>query len=85
MKGRLKVSVERTGYEAPLHILIEVAIYAIIAVIACALFSGSCDLCAAMIPPLVQGVPMFAIAGFAVSISLAIYSIKKLVKIARRL
>ena len=85
VKGRLKVSVERTGYEAPLHILIEVVIYAIIAVFACVLFSGSCDLCAAMIPPLVRGVPMFAIAGFAVSISLAIYSIKKLVKIARRL
>ena len=85
VKGRLKVSVERTGYEAPLHILIEVVIYAIIAVFACVLFSGSCDLFAAMIPPLVQGVPMFAIAGFAVSISLAIYSIKKLVKIARRL
>ncbi len=85
VKGRLKVSVERTGYEAPLHILIDVVINVIIAVFACVLFSGSCDLCAARIPPLVQGVPMFAIAGFAVSISLAIYSIKKLIKVARRL
>jgi hypothetical protein len=38
-----------------------------------------------MIPPLVNGVPLFSIVGFAVAIALSIFSIQKLIKIARKL
>ena len=85
VKGRLKVSVESTGNEKTLHVVVDVIINVLLAVFASVLFSGSCQLCTAMIPPLINGVPMFSIAGFAVSIALSIFSIQKLIKIARRL
>ena len=85
VKGRLKISFELTGYEEPLHVLIEVIINVLLAIFSCVLFSGSCTICAASIPPLIRGVPLFAVAGFAVSIALAIYSVKKLVKAASKL
>lgn len=84
VKGRLKIGFEVTGYEEPLHALIDVIINIVLALFACVLFSGSCRLCSAAIPPLIDGVPLFALAGFAVSIALAIYSVKKLVKIAQK-
>ena len=84
VKGRLKIGFEITGYEEPLHALIDVIINIVLALFACVLFSGSCRLCSAAIPPLIDGVPLFALAGFAVSIALAIYSVKKLVKIAQK-
>ena len=82
VKGRLKISFELTGYEEPLHKLIEVIINIVLAIFACVLFSGSCRLCTSSIPPLIDGVPLFALAGFAVSVALAIYSVKKLIKAA---
>ena len=85
VKGRLKVSVESTGNEKTLHVVVDVIINVLLAVFASVLFSGSCQLATAMIPPLINGVPMFSIAGFAVSIALSIFSIQKLIKIARRL
>ena len=84
VKGRLKVSVEPAGYEEPFRVLIEVIIHVLLAIFACVLFSGSCTLCTTSMPPLIDGVPLFALAGFAVSIALAIYSIKKLLKAAGR-
>ena len=85
VKGRLKVSVETTGIEKTLHVVIEVIINVLLAIFACVLFNGSCQLCTAMIPPLINGVPLFSIVGFAVTIALAIYSIQKLIRIARKL
>ena len=85
VKGRLKVSFEQTGNEKTLHVMIEVIINVLLAIFACVLFNGSCQLCAVMIPPLINGVPLFSIVGFAVTIALAIYSIQKLIKIARKL
>ena len=82
VKGRLKISFELTGYEEPFHVLIEVITNVIMALFACVLFNGSCMICTASIPPMVNGVPLFAVAGFVVSIALAIYSVKKLVKAA---
>ena len=82
VKGRLKISFELTGYEEPFHVLIEVITNVILAIFACVLFNGSCTICTASIPPMVNGVPLFAVAGFVVSIALAIYSIQKLVKAA---
>ena len=85
VKGRLKVNLEPTGIEKTMHVVIDVIINVLLAIFACVLFSGSCQLAAAMIPPLVNGVPLFSIAGFAVAIALSICSIQKLIKIARRL
>ena len=85
VKGRLKVSFEQTGNEKTLHVMIEVIINVLLAIFACVLFNGSCQLCAVMVPPLINGVPLFSIVGFAVTIALAIYSIQKLIKIARKL
>ena len=82
VKGRLKISFELTGYEEPFHVLIDVIKNVVLAVFACVLFSGSCSLCTAAIPPLVDGISLFALAGFAVSIALAVYSVKKLIKAA---
>ena len=82
VKGRLKITFEMAGFEEPLRMLVELVKNVMLAVFACVLFSGSCRLCDSSIPPMIDGVPMFAIAGFAVSIALAIYSIKKLIKAA---
>ena len=82
VKGRLKISFELTGYEEPFRVLIGVITNVLIAIFACVIFSGSCRVYTASMPPLVDGVPLFAVAGFAVSIALAIYAIKKLIKAA---
>ena len=82
VKGRLKIGFEVTGYEEPLHVLINVIKNVMLAIFACVLFSGSCMLYSAQVTPMVDGMPLFALIGFAVSIALAIYSIKKLVKAA---
>ncbi len=82
VKGRTKVSFELTGYEEPLHKLIVVIKNVVIAIFACVLFSGSCSLYSAQVPPMVDGVPLFSLVGFALSIALAVYSVKKLIKAA---
>ena len=84
VKGRLKISFELAGYEEPFRVLIEVITNVLIAIFACVIFSGSCRVYAAAMPPLIDGVPLFALAGFAVSIALAVYAIKKLIKAARK-
>ena len=82
VKGRLKISFELTGYEEPFQVLIDVITNVVLAIFACVLFSGSCRLYSAQVPPLVDGVPLFSLAGFAMSVALAIYSVKKLIKAA---
>ena len=82
VKGRLKITFELAGYEEPLQKLIDVIINVLYAIFACVLFSGSCRLCTVPIPPMIDGIPLFALAGFAVSIALAVYSVKKLIKAA---
>ena len=82
VKGRLKISFELTGYEDPFRVLIDVITNVVLAIFACVLFSGSCRICAAGIPPLVDGISLFALAGFAFSIALAVYSVKNLIKAA---
>ena len=80
VKGRLKISFELTGYEEPFQVLIDVIKNVVIAIFACVMFSGSCRLYSAQVPPLVDGIPLFSLAGFALSVALAVYSVKKLVK-----
>ena len=82
VKGRMKISFELTGYEELLHVLIDVIKNIVLAVFACVLFSGSCRLYSAAVPPLIDGIPLFALAGFALSVALAIYSVKNLIKAA---
>ena len=64
--------------------LIDVIKNVVLAIFACVVFSGSCMLYSAQVPPMVDGMPLFALIGFAVSIALAIYSVKKLVKAAEK-
>ena len=85
VKGRLKVSIEPTGYEEPLRVLVDVIKNIVLAIFACVIFSGSCRLYSVSAPPLIDGVPLFALAGFAISIALAIYSVKKMIKAAEKL
>ena len=80
--GRTKGSFELTGYEEPLQKVIDVIKNVVIAIFACVLFSGSCSLYSAQVPPMVDGVPLFSRVGFALSIALAVYSVKKLIKAA---
>ena len=82
VKGRTKVSFELTGYEEPLQKVIDVIKNVVIAIFACVLFSGSCSLYSARVEPMIDGVPLFALIGFALSIALAVYSMKKLIKAA---
>ena len=82
VKGRLKIGFELTGYEEPLHVLIEVITNVLIAIFACVIFSGSCRVYTASLPPLIDGIPLFSLAGFAVSIALAVYAVRKLMKAA---
>ena len=84
VKGRLKLNYEITGYEEPLHVLIDVIKNVMLAIFACVVFSGSCRLYSASVPPLVDGMPLFSMIGFAVSIALAIYSVKRLIKAANK-
>ena len=85
VKGRLRVNVELTGYEDPFHVLIDVIINVVLALFACVLFSGSCSLYSASVEPMVDGIPLFSLIGFAVSIALAVFSVRRLIKAARRL
>lgn len=80
VKGRLKISFELTGYEEPLRLLGETLRYVILAVFACVLFSGSCTLCTTGIKPQANGVPVVAMIGFIVSIAMASFTIKGMVK-----
>ncbi len=84
VKGRLKLNYEITGYEEPLHVLIDVIKNVMLAIFACVVFSGSCRLYSASVPPLVDGMPLFSLIGFALSIALAIYSVKRLIKAANK-
>jgi ubiquinone biosynthesis protein len=85
VKGRTKITVEAAGYEEPFRVLIDVIINVVLAIFACVLYSGSCSLCSTKMAPMVDDIPLFALIGFAVSISLGIYSIRKLIKAARKL
>ena len=85
VKGRTKITVEAAGYEEPFRVLIDVIINVVLAIFACVLYSGSCSLCSTKMAPMVDDIPLFALIGFAVSIALGIYSIRKLIKAAGKL
>ena len=84
VKGRTKITIEVSGYEEPFRTLIDVIKNVMLAVFACVLYSGSCSLCHTTMAPMVDDIPLFALIGFAVSISLGIYSIGKLIKAVKK-
>ena len=79
-RGRLKMNFELTGYDEMLKKLNVTVKNVVLAVFSCVLFSGACRLCTTDIQPEVNGVPIVAIAGFVLSIALAIYTVRCFVK-----
>ncbi len=79
-KGRLKVNFELTGYEDFLSKVNSTVKDLILAAFSCFLFSGACRLCTADIEPKIDGLPVIALAGFVVSIALAIYTVYSMAK-----
>ena len=84
VKGRTRITIEAAGYEEPFRIFIDVIKNVMLAIFACVLYSGSCSLCNTTMEPMVDDIPLFALIGFAVSIALGIYSIRKLIKAASK-
>ena len=81
VKGRTKVNMELTGYEELAEKAGGAIKNLILTLFACVLFFGSCVLCLSDIEPKTpQGIPILAVAGFVVSIALAIVIIRKLKK-----
>lgn len=80
VKGRTKVKLELTGYDAFLVGLKSMLKSIILAIFACVLFSGSCVLCTTGIQPQSNGVPLVSVIGFAVSIALAIHTTRRLIR-----
>ena len=84
VKGRTRITIEAAGYEEPFRIFIDVIKNVVLAIFACVLYSGSCSLCSTSMAPMVDDIPLFALIGFAVSIALGIYSVRKLIKAAKK-
>ena len=80
VKGRMKINFELSGYEEMFRQLNATVKDILLAVFSCVLFSGSCRLCTTDIQPQTNGVPLVALIGFVVSVALAIYTIRSLVK-----
>ena len=79
VKGKTKVNVEIKGYEEPLDRIGHFVRYAVLTLVACVLFIGSCILCTTDFKPtLSNGMPLVAVVGIVFSIALAIFSVKKL-------
>ena len=81
VKGRTKINLELTGYEESLKNIGNFLVYVVLAVFSCVIFMGSCMLCTTDLQPVTsQGIPLLAAAGFVFSISLGIFSIRKMWK-----
>ena len=79
-KGRMKINFELTGYDDFMKRINTTVKDVILAAFSCVLFSGSCRLCVADIQPKLDGIPVFALIGFVVSIALGIYTICSVAK-----
>ena len=80
-KGKVKINMELTGYDEPLERIGIYIKYVVLSLIACVLFIGSCILAGIDLQPKTEnGMPLIAIGGIVFSVSLAIYSVSKLVK-----
>ncbi len=80
-KGRTKLNIEMTGYEALVEKAAATVKNVILAIFSCILFLGSCILCTTDIQPqMSNGVPFLAAAGLIFSVSLAIYTVRRMTK-----
>ena len=81
IKGRMKMNMELTGYDAILQKTEKTIFNLVLAVFSCVLFFGSCILATADINPKTSGgVPLVAVVGFIFSIALGIFTVKKMIK-----
>ena len=79
VKGRMKINLELTGYDAFLQGLNETIRNIVLAFFSCVLFFGSSIICLADIEPKTAfGMPLIAFIGFILSIGLGIYTVKKM-------
>ncbi len=78
VKGRIKINFEISGYDNMITSLNRTLRYLILAVFSCVLFSGSCTLCTTNMQPQANGIPLAALFGFILSISLAIYTVREM-------
>lgn len=80
-KGKAKINMEITGIDEPLEKIGVYIKYVVLSFIACILFIGSCILATVDLEPKTNnGIPLLAMVGIIFSISLAIYSVRKLSK-----
>ena len=77
-KGRLKINFELTGYDEVLGRIDFTVKNVLLAAFSCVLFSGSCRLCTTDIKPEIDGVPVVALAGFVISVAMAIFTVYNL-------
>ena len=80
VKGRMKVNFELTGYDELVQKLSATVKDVVLAIFACVLFSGSCTLCTTEIQPQMNGVPLVALISFVVSVGIAVYTVRNMVK-----
>ncbi|MCR5783531.1 MAG: hypothetical protein K6G90_12460 [Clostridia bacterium] len=81
VKGRLKANIALTGYDELLDKASGMLKNVILAIFACVLFFGSCVLCMTKIEPqTANGLPLLAVVGFVLSVSLAVYAVKQMNK-----
>ena len=80
-KGRAKINLQPTGYEELMKQFTDMFKYGILALFSCVIFFGSCILCLTDIQPQTSaGLPMVAVVGFIFSITLGIYTVKKMIQ-----
>ncbi len=79
-KGRLKIGFELTGYTELLQQFKTTVKDITFVIFACVLLIGSCILCLTDITPDVNGIPVVALIGFLISLSLGIFAILRMSK-----
>ena len=81
MKGKTKINLALTGYEDSLEKISQKINDIVMVLVACVVFFGSCLLCTADIQPkTANGIPLIAAIGLIFSISLGVFSLKKMLK-----
>ena len=81
MKGKTKINLAITGYEDALEGISKKVDDVVLVLVACVLFFGSCMLCMTDIQPQTpNGFPVVAAIGLIFSISLGIFSLRRMLK-----
>ena len=81
VKGKMKMNLELTGYDELANRAADTVKSFVLAMFACVLFFASSILCLTDIQPKApNGIPLLSVGGFLFSISLAVYTVKKMSK-----